>query len=345
MTHRYQNPWLRRLITVLAPNERWRDDIERMAAWTERAPDEFRLKFRACRSCLAVGFHSQLFQLRWLDECPLHGELLRSPCQVCEASFLFESIDTQTPPFTCPSCGAAFCTYDRLFSAIDDRERRRGENGEDPYKPIRQLAERSLALIERFSTGGDRALMGEYGVTSLFRQGPDVAELQDSVRARDFGAVVDAAGCRWQATSPVALSSINAKTSLRSVLTQTLRRAVDRRRAAGRPTDAEQVEHWVARLDELYLEKLRLQWNVWIREQRYVGSLREALLDKLTCERLTRYLLTAYIERVVDAVSDRRWPHYRTLAPEKRTSPPALTMAKLDGEDWELARWQWVSDA
>lgn len=60
---------------------------------------------RFCQYCLENGFHSSLFQIPWLQQCPIHGQLLRHTCWGCnsplEAAWDSEFI---RDPFTCRMC-------------------------------------------------------------------------------------------------------------------------------------------------------------------------------------------------------------------------------------------------
>ncbi len=60
---------------------------------------------RACWSCMALGFHSNLFQHYALRCCPLHAEPLSTSCPNCKAKSTptFSAVSRQ--PFSCRECG------------------------------------------------------------------------------------------------------------------------------------------------------------------------------------------------------------------------------------------------
>lgn len=38
-----------------------------------------------CLACIAQGFHTSIFSLRWLNKCPLHGDVLLRRCPICDS--------------------------------------------------------------------------------------------------------------------------------------------------------------------------------------------------------------------------------------------------------------------
>lgn len=62
-----------------------------------------------CAKCAAVGFHTPIFQLDFVADCPIHGMPLQTRCRNCNAQvpyrFRNEVINS---PFACPSCGIPF---------------------------------------------------------------------------------------------------------------------------------------------------------------------------------------------------------------------------------------------
>lgn len=65
-------------------------------------------QFRFCRDCLDFGFHSSMFQLRCLSQCPLHNVLLTSQCPKCHralSDFGFNRFSFSR------SCGCANCDF------------------------------------------------------------------------------------------------------------------------------------------------------------------------------------------------------------------------------------------
>lgn len=68
---------------------------------------QFVLKsLRYCLKCLDLSFHTPLFQLAWITECPEHGEPLRTGCPGCGAQLSLELSQSMFQiPGGCPSCG------------------------------------------------------------------------------------------------------------------------------------------------------------------------------------------------------------------------------------------------
>lgn len=60
-------------------------------------------KFRACASCLRTGYHSNLFQMPWLQRCPWHREQLIERCRKCRCPLL-DGFRTRRNLLEC-SCG------------------------------------------------------------------------------------------------------------------------------------------------------------------------------------------------------------------------------------------------
>ena len=45
-------------------------------------------KLRICPCCTRYGYHTLLFQLPWVERCPIHGEHLLDHCRRCERPLL-----------------------------------------------------------------------------------------------------------------------------------------------------------------------------------------------------------------------------------------------------------------
>ncbi len=58
---------------------------------------------RYCRSCLAGGYHSALYQQGFIRKCPIHGEALLSACPSCLRRIAY-ALPMARDPFSCP-CG------------------------------------------------------------------------------------------------------------------------------------------------------------------------------------------------------------------------------------------------
>ena len=65
--------------------------------------------FRYCADCLQCGFHSPLFQLAFVPRCPIHGGLLKQPCEQCGGRIPYRlAAGLFRHPFGCPHCGCMF---------------------------------------------------------------------------------------------------------------------------------------------------------------------------------------------------------------------------------------------
>lgn len=59
-----------------------------------------------CPACLAIGFHSSVFQLGTLDQCPIHGVTLSNRCPRCHAAIATRfNLELVFYPGRCPTCG------------------------------------------------------------------------------------------------------------------------------------------------------------------------------------------------------------------------------------------------
>nr|WP_143710559.1 hypothetical protein [Janthinobacterium sp. Marseille] len=64
---------------------------------------------RWCTKCAAIGFHSPLFQLEIITDCPIHSRPLRSNCPHCSAKVPYKlRRDVIDIPFTCTVCKTDF---------------------------------------------------------------------------------------------------------------------------------------------------------------------------------------------------------------------------------------------
>lgn len=64
---------------------------------------------RWCTRCAAIGFHSPLFQLEIISNCPIHARPLRATCPHCNSRIPYQlRKDVVDVPFACSSCKADF---------------------------------------------------------------------------------------------------------------------------------------------------------------------------------------------------------------------------------------------
>lgn len=66
---------------------------------------------RFCESCLQSGYHSALYQLLFLDKCPIHKKRFKTRCPNCGdiVSYRLNKISI-SKPYGCSKCGVMFCT-------------------------------------------------------------------------------------------------------------------------------------------------------------------------------------------------------------------------------------------
>lgn len=86
------------------PVSRWESAT---LAWLRGTPvDDLVADMRFCPECLRVGYHTGVFQLVCVTNCPIHGVALVRGCPVCggalSADLDREAVDS---PFACPHCG------------------------------------------------------------------------------------------------------------------------------------------------------------------------------------------------------------------------------------------------
>lgn len=83
------------------------------------------LKF--CKKCLKSGFHSSLYQLLFINRCPVHEADLITKCPKCKNNipYKFDNIAFKNP-YKCPKCKLSFCpTLTKIgcqLPKIDGRE-------------------------------------------------------------------------------------------------------------------------------------------------------------------------------------------------------------------------------
>jgi hypothetical protein len=66
---------------------------------------------RWCSKCAAFGFHTPIFQLAIVSDCPIHGIPLHSHCKHCNAQIPYRfRDDVMLAPFACPSCAKEFAS-------------------------------------------------------------------------------------------------------------------------------------------------------------------------------------------------------------------------------------------
>lgn len=102
-----------------------------------RESDEFAGELRYCAQCLSAGFHTPLFQLRPVHQCPVHRRRLTSACPSCRRPIPY----TLTPgslrtPYGC-ACGYTFYRH------------RAGREREHSHAPVEAFARWYLAFTRK----------------------------------------------------------------------------------------------------------------------------------------------------------------------------------------------------
>lgn len=93
---------------------------------------QWRPYLTACPECLKSSYHSMLFQLPWVNQCPWHRVRTIAQCPSCSAP-LWKSFQPDAPPFVC-SCGLDHVHPSLLLS---DPE---GQSGARAFQVRRYLA-------------------------------------------------------------------------------------------------------------------------------------------------------------------------------------------------------------
>lgn len=70
-------------------------------------------EFKYCPACLKCGVHMSYFQLRIIEECPVHNKRLRTSCPRCNAS-KFYGLERNTERCLNCVCGRVFFNWDRI---------------------------------------------------------------------------------------------------------------------------------------------------------------------------------------------------------------------------------------
>jgi hypothetical protein len=95
---------------------------------------------RYCPECLRTGYHSELFQLRAVQNCPEHGIALREVCPNCQTSIV---PDARTRgAFTCAYCTAQVSNWLGRTNLLPHRPRSRLSIGN--VDGVRMSARRSV---------------------------------------------------------------------------------------------------------------------------------------------------------------------------------------------------------
>lgn len=84
---------------------------------------EWHQPVRFCPECLRNGFHSKLFQIPYLENCPLHGQRLRDTCVACRCrlgEFSFNATGWPKNPLTCYSCKEPFFSRSLMAENVID---------------------------------------------------------------------------------------------------------------------------------------------------------------------------------------------------------------------------------
>ena len=63
---------------------------------------------RFCSICIRLGFHSALFQMPWIDRCPIHDEKIQDECPGCLSRISYR-VDSEalSLAYGCPLCGSS----------------------------------------------------------------------------------------------------------------------------------------------------------------------------------------------------------------------------------------------
>ena len=78
---------------------------------------------RYCPECLAIAFHSHIFQVAAIARCPAHGHVLATTCQHCGASLNGTSLRPAffSTPIGCDFCGRMFCEDPSALITADEQ--------------------------------------------------------------------------------------------------------------------------------------------------------------------------------------------------------------------------------
>lgn len=85
-----------------------------------------------CQKCTEIGYHSNLFELSWISECPYHRALLTEKCSTCNRELPASSDLLAT---LCPSCGTRIS-----INRINTLNKSIGRNDYDIFEELEQVA-------------------------------------------------------------------------------------------------------------------------------------------------------------------------------------------------------------
>jgi len=113
------------------------------------AAAQWRPNLTACPECLKSSYHSMLFQLPWVNQCPWHRVRTVAQCGSCGVP-LWKSFQSDAPPFIC-SCGRDHVQPSLLLSDPD------GKDGAREFHVRRYLAwaDASRSRRDLFGCEGD----------------------------------------------------------------------------------------------------------------------------------------------------------------------------------------------
>lgn len=84
---------------------------------------QWRPYFTACPECLKGGYHSMLFQMPWVNQCPWHGVRIVDRCPCCRLP-LWKGFQSGAPPLIC-ACGYDHVDRKQLVSDAANQFRQR----------------------------------------------------------------------------------------------------------------------------------------------------------------------------------------------------------------------------
>lgn len=90
---------------VLAETSPFRFEV---GEWKIENPTGTEETLRFCPQCIEQGFHSALFQMLWIERCPIHDEKIANVCPSCSSNVPYEcNWETLSFAYGCTECGHA----------------------------------------------------------------------------------------------------------------------------------------------------------------------------------------------------------------------------------------------
>jgi hypothetical protein len=136
-----------------------------------------------CAICAKQGYHTDLFRLPWIKNCPIHGSPLVKKCMICKAPWpgLHEILDRW-----CEGCGRS------MWPSLSNIQA--GNDNQERFAPIKALYQ----LIQYFSSQPWQVTFTEKGSTKLMYNAgidhPDFPSLQISTLPKTAQSVFMKAG-------------------------------------------------------------------------------------------------------------------------------------------------------